>query len=102
MTTKGHRLPVPELARLFRLLGDETRLRLLLLLNERRERNVSELAHALGRSQPAVSAHLRLLRQAGLVEPRRNGQDVIYRRAFRESWERFCDDLPASACPVLS
>jgi ArsR family transcriptional regulator len=55
-----------------RLLGDESRLRLLRLL-AREELNVSELTSILGLSQPTVSRHLRLLRDAGLLRERREG-----------------------------
>jgi len=59
-------------------LADETRLRLLesLLL---RERCVSDLVRELGRTQPHVSHHLRILREAGLIEGIRDGKRICYR-----------------------
>jgi DNA-binding transcriptional ArsR family regulator len=60
-----------ETAALFRLLGDEVRLRILRLL-DRERLNVSELTSVLGIAQPGVSRHLRLLREGGLVEEERD------------------------------
>jgi DNA-binding transcriptional ArsR family regulator len=44
-----------------------------------RERPVGDLVEAMGASQPAVSKHLRVLRQAGLVECRVDAQRRVYR-----------------------
>ena len=52
----------------FKLLADETRLRLIILLLKNQEMNVRSLCDALGQSQPAVSHHLALLRVAGFVD----------------------------------
>jgi DNA-binding transcriptional ArsR family regulator len=43
------------------------------------ERSVNEVVDALGLAQPSVSKHLRVLREVGLVESRRNGRQVWYR-----------------------
>lgn len=64
---------------LFRVLGDLTRLRVLALLSREGELCVCELTHALGEIQPKVSRHLALLREAGLVLDRRQGQWIYYR-----------------------
>ena len=59
---------------LFRLLGDEVRLRLLRVLGGKHGRlNVSELTSVLGIAQSGVSRHLRLLKEAGLVLEERGG-----------------------------
>jgi DNA-binding transcriptional ArsR family regulator/protein-L-isoaspartate O-methyltransferase len=60
-----------EATALFRLLGDEARLRILRLLGRQRL-NVTELTSILGIAQPGVSRHLRLLREGGLVEEERD------------------------------
>lgn len=57
--------------------GDPKRLRLLYLVAEQ-PRNVSELTEMLGVSQPTVSHHLRILRDRGLVEARKEGTAVYY------------------------
>src|SRR5579872_3286792 len=61
-----------------RLLSDPNRLRLLLLL-EREELSVAELQEILGMGQSRISTHLAQLRQAGLVEDRKQGKNSLYR-----------------------
>jgi DNA-binding transcriptional ArsR family regulator len=60
-----------------RALGDPTRQRIVELLAER-EREVGELVAEFAISQPAVSRHLRVLREAGLVESRPEAQRRLY------------------------
>jgi len=65
---------------LFRLLGDEARLRLLRVLAGRHGRlNVTELTAVLGLAQSGVSRHLKLLKEAGLVVEERGGGFSFYR-----------------------
>ncbi len=64
----------------FRLLGDEARLRLLRLLQEQRL-NVSELTAILGIAQSGISRHLKLLKEAGMVEEERNRGYAYFRAA---------------------
>jgi DNA-binding transcriptional ArsR family regulator len=61
----------------FELVAEPTRRRILDLLRER-ARPVGELVKLLGLSQPGVSKHLRLLREAGLVHVRQDGQRRWY------------------------
>jgi DNA-binding transcriptional ArsR family regulator len=70
-----------EAARLLRLLGNENRLLLLCHLVAAEEMSVGALAEALGLSQPALSQHLALLREDGLVATRKASQSVYYRLA---------------------
>lgn len=63
---------------IFQALAHASRRRILELLLEG-ERPVGELVDALELSQPAVSRHLRVLREAGLVEARAHGQQRMYR-----------------------
>jgi SAM-dependent methyltransferase len=65
-------------APLFRLLGDEARLRILRLLEAERL-NVTELTSILGIAQSGVSRHLGLLKDAGLVEERRDAGFTFFR-----------------------
>lgn len=67
--------------RLFKCLGDETRLMLTLLIRREGEVCVCEMTHALDESQPKVSRHLAQLRTCGLLSDRREGQWVYYRIA---------------------
>ncbi len=65
---------------LYRLLGDEARLRLLRVLSAERL-NVTELTGVLGLAQSGVSRHLGLLKDAGLVAEERDGGFSYYRAA---------------------
>jgi ArsR family transcriptional regulator, arsenate/arsenite/antimonite-responsive transcriptional repressor len=67
------------LKEIFRMLADESRLKILLALAGQGEMHVSALCDLLGQSQPAVSHHLTLLRMAGLVGYRRDGKHNYYR-----------------------
>jgi DNA-binding transcriptional ArsR family regulator len=69
---------IRELAQVFKLLSDETRLRILLYLAQNNELHVTDLCTRLGQSQPAVSHHLALLRVSGLIESRREGKHNFY------------------------
>ena len=93
------------MAKTFELLADPTRRRLLEALSER-EQSVGALVERLGMSQPAVSRHLRVLREAGLVSARKDAQKRIYRlnperlreldawlEPFRKIWEARVDAM---------
>ena len=70
-----------DVARLFRALGDPTRLRLVVLLTQQepgRCRCVRRLARELGVTTPAVSQHLRVLKDLGLVRGERLGYRIHY------------------------
>jgi len=54
------------------------------------ERSVSEIVDAMEMEQPSVSKHLKVLREVGLVEARREGRQMLYRvnaMAIRPLWE---------------
>ncbi len=63
---------------LLAVLADPTRREIIELLAER-ERSAGELVAVFPVSQPAISRHLRVLREAGLVRVRGEGQRRIYR-----------------------
>jgi DNA-binding transcriptional ArsR family regulator len=65
------------MATTFDVLAEPSRRRILDLLRER-PRPVGELVDSLGLSQPGVSKHLRVLREAGLVQARRDAQRRHY------------------------
>ncbi|MFB4193106.1 ArsR/SmtB family transcription factor [Streptomyces carpaticus] len=69
------------LAKVFKALGDPVRVRLLSLIASRAggEICVCDLTPAFDLSQPTISHHLRLLRQAGLIDSERRGTWVYYR-----------------------
>jgi DNA-binding transcriptional ArsR family regulator len=93
---------------LFDVLSDASRRQILDLLRER-ERSVNELVGSLGMSQPAVSKHLRVLRDAGLVKVRIDAQKRVYGldakplaevdawlAPYRQYWADRLDDLERS------
>ncbi|MGW6734988.1 ArsR/SmtB family transcription factor [Streptomyces sp. NPDC055013] len=69
-----------DLAKVFKALGDPVRLRLLSMIASREggEVCVCEMTPAFDLSQPTISHHLKLLRQAGLIECERRGTWVYY------------------------
>ncbi len=71
-------MPAPELSAAFAALGDPTRLGLVERLLAEGERTAGELCQGVGISAPAVSRHLKVLREAGLVRRRIDGQRRIY------------------------
>ncbi len=66
-----------DLAELFKIFGDSTRIRILYLLLES-ELCVCDIAQLLGLTQSAISHQLRLLKQSKLVVARREGKTVFY------------------------
>ncbi len=66
-----------ELAELFSVFGDSTRMRILFVLSAE-ELCVCDLSEALGMTVSAISHQLKLLRQARLVKSRREGRSVFY------------------------
>src|SRR5688500_10411133 len=68
---------VEATARIHKALGDPTRLEICWLLAEK-ERSVAELVDELGISQPLASHHLRVLKEVGLVEGRRQSYWTRY------------------------
>lgn len=68
---------IEDLAQLFRLLSDQTRLRIVLLLAEGPS-NVGNLCDRLDLPQPTVSHHLGLLRMSKVILNQRSGKQVIY------------------------
>ena len=65
-------------AELFKVLGVESRLKIIELLKEKGPLCVNELAEALGISSSAVSQHLKVVKFAGLVTDERQGYFIPY------------------------
>ena len=66
-----------DLAELFKVFGDSTRIRILFVLFEA-EVCVCDLAEALNMTQSAISHQLRILKQSKLVKSRREGKSIFY------------------------
>jgi ArsR family transcriptional regulator len=87
--------------RALKALSDETRLRILRLL-DREELSVAELQDILGMPQSRISMQLSQLRQSGLVSVRRSGQKSIYRTTLPNGSERLVGDLLQRVSPELT
>lgn len=87
---------VKELCQVFKLLADETRLRILCHLVREAELNVTELCERLQQSQPAVSHHLALMRVAGIIKARRSGKHNFYSVRQQHFHELIMELLPES------
>lgn len=83
-----------ELAAVFKALGDPVRLRLLSMIASREggEVCVCDLTPAFDLAQPTISHHLKVLRQAGLVDCERRGTWVYY-RALPAAFDRLAGFL---------
>jgi ubiquinone/menaquinone biosynthesis C-methylase UbiE/biotin operon repressor len=95
---------MPSTLRNLRLLADPSRLRILLLLGTE-ELSVAELQDILGMGQSRISTHLAQMKQAGLLEDRREGKSIFYRlRARRgaqaESFARLRAVLEEAAAEI--
>lgn len=90
-----------SVSELFHLLGDKSRLRVFWILCHCEE-CVINLAAMTGMSSPALSHHLRLLKDAGLIVSRREGKEVYYKAADilpTETLHRVIEELVAITCP---
>lgn len=88
---------VQDLVQVFKLLADETRLRILFYLTRTKELHVRALCDLLEQSQPAVSHHLALMRAAELIELRREGKHNFYRlvpQRFEQSLDLLFANIP--------
>lgn len=67
-----------EISRIFALAGSEVRLKILFLLNIEEELCPCDIANILEMSAPAVSQHIRKMKDAGVIRMRRDGQTLYY------------------------
>ena len=67
-----------QLSPILALTGNEVRLKMIYLLDEEKELCPCDLADILGMTIPAVSQHLRKLKDGGLIESRKEGQTIYY------------------------
>ena len=87
MTEHIHKIHVPtpddekhieEMSKIFKVISDPTRIRILSLLAHQEEQCVNCIAEGLAMTHSAISHQLRLLRDAGLVKFTKEGKEVIY------------------------
>ena len=74
----GSRTEVIVLADILQLAGNEVRLKILLLLQREDELCVGDLCKILSMQPPAISQHLRKLKDGRLIKPQRNAQTIFY------------------------
>lgn len=67
-----------QLGQVLTLAGNEVRLKILFLLEEENELCPCDLSDILGMSIPAVSQHLRKLKDGNIIEARKEGQSIFY------------------------
>jgi ArsR family transcriptional regulator, arsenate/arsenite/antimonite-responsive transcriptional repressor len=84
--TSGKKVPIKKVAAtfadckpLFFAMGEQVRQDIIMLLAQTDELNVSQVADKIALSRPAISHHLKVLRQAGLIGLRREGTENFYR-----------------------
>lgn len=93
------------IARRFRALADQSRLRILDQLRRREEASVGELTEALGGSQQNVSKHLAALHSEGFVARRKQGTRALYRiadPAVIELCDRVCAAIESQVAELES
>lgn len=67
-----------DVSKVFSALGDEQRQRILLTFERGERLNVTQLAEVSTLSRPTVSHHLKVLREAGVLESQKEGKEVFY------------------------
>ena len=72
-----NRMETAAMARMFNGMADETRLKIVKLLSEK-EHTVEELVGLLGIAQSSTSHHLRVLKEAGLIQGDKRGRNIFY------------------------
>lgn len=78
LLSPGDSAAAQQMATTFRVLGDPSRVRLILVLLQHGEVSVGELARQTGITETACSHSLRLLRSERIVRTRRDGRSVLY------------------------
>ena len=95
-SVKASDATIKHMTRIFKMLGDASRLKILIALAQEGEMHVTALCELLDQTQPAVSHHLTLMRIVGLVGFDRNGKHNFYYLAsdyLRDLVEQFFSDV---------
>ena len=91
-----------RVAEIFKQISDGTRLRILWFLCHCEE-CVSNISAAMEMSDPAVSHHLKILKNANLIVSRREGKEIYYRLAdtvVAEHIHQICEEIFQITCPL--
>jgi len=70
---------IEKMAEIFKALSGTTRLKIVIGLIEKNECNVNKMAEGLGVAQSNVSQHLSILKNAGIIEGYRKGNQICYK-----------------------
>lgn len=73
------KIDTEKTAEIFKALSSETRLKIVFGLIAKNECNVSKMAEGLNIAQPNVSQHLSVLKNAGIIEGYRKGNQICYK-----------------------
>lgn len=92
-------MPGFDMVAFCKALGDETRQRILEILQAEGEKCVGDLVDLFNVSQPTISHHLNFLKQANLVTSRREGKQIYY-RANRDNIVECCGMLFTKFVPT--
>ncbi|KEK26354.1 ArsR/SmtB family transcription factor [Bacillus gaemokensis] len=76
---------------IFQALGDVNRQQIIMMLLENKSLNVTQITDRMGISRPAVSHHLKILKQAELITADRNGKEIFYAVSAREFLKKIKD-----------
>lgn len=85
---------IEKLSEIFKALSNSIRLKIVIGLLEKSECNVNLMAEKLGISQPNVSQHLTILKNAGIIEGYRKGTQICYKVT-----NKFVATIIRSICP---
>ncbi len=98
-------VPTDEMLRLLDGIRDPNRIAIIALLGKGGPMNVNEIAAQFHISRPAISHHLKVLKDAGIVRSEKTGQEVYYRldrkilvdglRRFADAVDNCCKDSPS-------
>lgn len=69
---------------IFQALGDINRQQIIMVLLKNDSLNVNQITENMNISRPAVSHHLKILKQAGLITPNKNGKEIYYSLSTNE------------------
>ncbi len=81
---------------LLKCICDETRFRMLEVLQKNGEMSVNEIVSVLKRDQPLISHHLKALKQCGIVRSRENGKMTMYGISNKEI-SRLINDITTAS-----
>jgi len=82
-----------RLVRLAKILSDENRVKIVALMQREKELCVCEICDTLSLSQPLVSRHLKLMREAELVQTRQSGKWMIYSLMHNKTLNCLLEDM---------